>query len=64
MGSVISLSSDFFFLLPFFCLPGELRASLFPGRPFCPSHPGLPRYPGILGLRAGANSRRPSSGEG
>jgi hypothetical protein len=42
----------------------SLGHSLFPGRPFCPSHPGLPCCPGILGLRAGANSRRPSSGEG
>jgi hypothetical protein len=36
----------------------SLGHSLFPGRPFCPFHPGLPRYPGILGLRAGAASRR------
>jgi hypothetical protein len=36
----------------------SLGHSLFPGRPFCPSHPGLPCYPGILGLRAGATSRR------
>jgi hypothetical protein len=42
----------------------SLGRSLSSGRPFCPSHPGLPCYPGILGLRAGANSRRPSSGEG
>jgi hypothetical protein len=42
----------------------SLGHSLSSGRPFCPSHPGLPCYPGILGLRAGANSRRPSSGEG
>jgi len=60
----------FLCLLPssFFCPSSAYRESLghslFPGRPFCPSHPGLPCYPGILGLRAGANSRRPSSGEG
>jgi hypothetical protein len=42
----------------------SLGHSLFPERPFCPSHPGLPRCPGILGLRAGATSRRPSSGGG
>jgi len=42
----------------------SLGRSLSSGRPFCPSHPGLPCYPGILGLRAGANSRRPSSEEG
>jgi hypothetical protein len=55
-----SLSSDFssFALRLFF--RESLGRSLFPGRPFCPSHPGLPCYPGILGLRAGATSRRPS----
>ena len=42
----------------------SLGLSLFPERPFCPSHPGLPCCPGIVGLRAGANSHRPSSGEG
>jgi hypothetical protein len=36
----------------------SLGHSLFPERPFCPSHTGLPCCPGILGLRAGANSRR------
>jgi hypothetical protein len=42
----------------------SLGHSLSSGRPFYPSHPGLPCCPGILGLRAGAASRRPSSGEG
>jgi hypothetical protein len=41
------LSSDFLFLPPFICLPGELRASLLPGRPFYPFHPGLLRRPGL-----------------
>jgi len=64
------MGSVFLFLLTssIFCPSSVFRESLghslFPGRPFCPSHPGLPCYPGILGLRAGANSRRPSSGEG
>jgi hypothetical protein len=47
-----------------FCPSSDFRESLgrslSSGRPFCPSHPGLPCYPGILGLRAGATSRRPS----
>jgi hypothetical protein len=42
----------------------SLGHSLSSERPFCPSHPGLPCRPGILGLWAGAASRRPSSGEG
>jgi hypothetical protein len=46
----------------FFCPSSVFRESLghslSSGRPFCPSHPGLPCYPGILGLRAGATSRR------
>ena len=36
----------------------SLGHSLSSGRPFYPSHPGLPCCPGILGLWAGANSRR------
>jgi hypothetical protein len=36
----------------------SLGHSLSSERPFCPSHPGLPCCPGILGLWAGANSRR------
>jgi hypothetical protein len=64
MGSVFLclLSSSSF--CPSSVFRESLGHSLFPGRPFYPSHPGLPCYPGILGLRAGANSRRPSSGEG
>jgi hypothetical protein len=42
----------------------SLGHSLFPERPFCPSHPGLLRYPGILRLRAGATSRRSLFGRG
>ena len=64
MGSVFSclLSSSSF--CPSSVYRESLGHSLFPGRPFCPSHPGLPCCPGILGLRAGAASRRPYSGEG
>ena len=51
-----------------FCPSSAYRESLghrySRSAPFCPSHPGLPFCPGILGLRAGATSRRPSSGEG
>jgi hypothetical protein len=64
--------APFFFV--FFCLPlpsallllnrESLGHSLFPERPFCPSHPGLLRYPGILGLWAGATSRRSLFGRG
>jgi hypothetical protein len=63
MGSVFS-SSDFISFCPSSDYRESLGHSLFPGHPFCPSHPGLPCRPGILGLRAGATSRRPSSGEG
>jgi hypothetical protein len=42
----------------------SLGRSLSSGRPFCPSHPGLPCCPGILGLRAGAASRRSLFGRG
>jgi hypothetical protein len=64
MGSIFLclLSSSSF--CPSSIFRESLGHSLFPGRPFCPFHPGLPCYPGILGLRAGATSRRPSSGEG
>jgi hypothetical protein len=64
MGSISLSSSDFSSFCPSSVYRESLGHSLFPGRPFCPSHPGLPCYPGILGLRAGAASRRPSSGEG
>jgi len=53
MGS-ISLSSDFLFLLPFFCLPGELRALALLGAPLLPLPSGaplLPRHPGAMGGR-------------
>jgi hypothetical protein len=63
MGSVFLclLASSF---CPSSAYRESLGHSLSSGRPFCPSHPGLPCRPGILGLWAGANSRRPSSGEG
>jgi len=54
MGSVFSLSSVFLFLLPFFCLPGELRAFALPGAPLLPlpsGAPPLPRHPGAKGGR-------------
>jgi hypothetical protein len=57
MGSIF-LSSDFLSFRPFSDYRESLGHSLSSERPFCPSHPGLPCYPGILGLRAGANSRR------
>jgi hypothetical protein len=65
-----SMGSDFLCLLtsssfrPSSAYRESLGRSLSSGRPFCPSHPGLPCCPGIMGLRAGAASRRPSSGEG
>jgi hypothetical protein len=63
MGSFFRLLSSSFFC-PSSVYRESLGHSLFPKRPFCPSHPGLPCCPGILGLWAGATSRRPSSGEG
>jgi hypothetical protein len=53
MGSV-SLSSVFLFLLPFICLPGELRAFALPGAPLLPlpsGAPPLPRHPEATGRR-------------
>jgi hypothetical protein len=64
MGSIFLLSSDFSSFCPSSVYRESLGHSLSSGRPFCPSHPGLPCYPGILGLWAGAASRRPYSGEG
>ena len=64
MGSISLSSSDFSSFCPSSIFRESLGHSLSSGRPFYPSHPGLPCCPGILGLRAGANSRRPSSGEG
>jgi hypothetical protein len=49
-----SLSSDFLFLLPFLCLPRELRALALPGAPLLPlpsGAPPLPRHPGATGGR-------------
>jgi hypothetical protein len=55
MGSVFSVfSNDFFLLLPFICLPGELRAIALPGAPLLPLPSGaplLPRHPGATGGR-------------
>jgi hypothetical protein len=48
------LSSDFLFLLPFFSLPGELRALTLPGAPLLPLPSGaplLPRHRGATGGR-------------
>jgi hypothetical protein len=64
MGSISLSSSDFSSFCPSSAYRESLGHSLSSGHPFCPSHPGLPCCPGILGLRTGANSRRPSSGEG
>jgi hypothetical protein len=53
MGSV-SLSSDFLFLPPFLCLPGELRALALLGAPLLPLPSGaplLPRHRGATGGR-------------
>jgi hypothetical protein len=53
MGSFFS-SSDFLFLLPFLCLPGELRALALLGAPLLPlpsGAPPLPRHPGAKGGR-------------
>jgi hypothetical protein len=47
-------SSDFLFLLPFVCLPGELRAIALPGAPLLPLPSGTPllsRHPGATGGR-------------
>jgi hypothetical protein len=47
-------SDDFFLLLPFFCLPGELRALALLGAPLLPLPSGaplLPRHPGATGGR-------------
>jgi hypothetical protein len=47
-------SSDFLFLLPFLCLPGELRAFALLGAPLLPLPSGaplLPRHPGATGGR-------------
>jgi hypothetical protein len=47
-------SSDFLFLPPFFCLPGELRAFALLGAPLLPLPSGaplLPRHPGATGGR-------------
>jgi hypothetical protein len=63
MGSVFCFLTSSSFC-PSSVFRESLGHSLSSGRPFCPSHPGLPCCPGILGLRAGATSRRPSSGEG
>jgi hypothetical protein len=57
MGSVFCLLTSSSFC-PSSVFRESLGRSLSSGRPFCPSHPGLPCYPGILGLRAGATSRR------
>jgi hypothetical protein len=49
-----SLSSDFLFLLPFICLPGELRAFALLGAPLLPLPSGaplLPRHPEATGGR-------------
>jgi hypothetical protein len=49
-----SSSSAFFSLLPFFCLPGELRAFALLGAPLLPLPSGaplLPRHPGATGER-------------
>jgi len=54
IGSVFSLSSVFLFLLPFLCLPGELRALALLGAPLLPlpsGAPPLPRHPGAKGGR-------------
>jgi hypothetical protein len=65
-----SMGSVFLCLLPSspFCPSSIFRESLgrslSSGRLFCPSHPGLPCCPGILGLRAGATSRRSLFGRG
>jgi hypothetical protein len=53
MGSIF-LSSDFLFLLPFVCLPGELRAFALLGAPLLPlpsGDPLPPRHPGATGGR-------------
>jgi hypothetical protein len=53
-GLHFSLSSVFLFLLPFFCLPGELRAFALLGAPLLPLPSGaplLPRHPGATGGR-------------
>jgi hypothetical protein len=53
MGSIF-LSSDFLFLLPFLCFPGELRALALLGAPLLPLPSGaplLPRHPGATGGR-------------
>jgi hypothetical protein len=47
-------SSDFLFLPPFLCLPGELRAFALLGAPLLPLPSGaplLPRHPGATGGR-------------
>jgi hypothetical protein len=64
MGSISLSSSDFSSFCPSSVYRESLGRSLSSGRPFCPSHPGLPRYPGIVGLRAGATSRRSLFGRG
>jgi hypothetical protein len=54
MGSVFVFSDDFFLLLPFFCLPEELRALALLGAPLLPLPSGtplLPRHPGAMGGR-------------
>jgi hypothetical protein len=53
-GLRFSLSSDFLFLPPFLCLPGELRALALLGAPLLPLPSGaplLPRHPGATGGR-------------
>jgi hypothetical protein len=63
MGSVFCLLTSSSFC-PSSVYRESLGRSLSSGRPFCPSHPGLPCCPGILGLRAGAASRRSLFGRG
>jgi hypothetical protein len=64
MGSVISLSSVFLFLPPFFCLPGELRAFALLGAPLLPLSSRTPPLPWPWGYGRAPLPAAPSSGGG
>jgi hypothetical protein len=59
-----SLSSDFLFLLPFLCLPGELRALALLGAPLLPLPSRTPPLSWLRGYGRAPIPAAPYSGEG